>query len=212
MMRPPRANTVDKAPPPYTSVTGSGRPENVPPRHRPSRSQEEALRARKPGARSRPAGELDIFADPSEPSSRRRVRRNSESSVMSRSSRKLLDPEEEKKRAERRRRERRHRERDAKDGKSRKPDRKLDIIDKLDVTSIYGTGCEYFSIGLSTAVLTLNSIPSRRTIRCLQPTPEQARQSPSSNASFPQGFLEQWPGRWRAIEQAPRSCYLPGTK
>lgn len=71
------------------------------------------------------------------------MRRNSDSSVVSRSSRKLLDPEEEKKRAERRRRERRHRERDAKDGKSKKPDRKLDIIDKLDVTSIYGTGCEY---------------------------------------------------------------------
>jgi hypothetical protein len=58
--------------------------------------------------------------------------------------RKPLDPEEEKKRQERRRRERerRHREREGKDPKSRKPDRKLDIIDKLDVTSIYGTGCK----------------------------------------------------------------------
>lgn len=53
-----------------------------------------------------------------------------------------LDPEEEKKRQERRRRERRHREREGKEGRSKKPDRKLDIIDKLDVTSIYGTGCE----------------------------------------------------------------------
>lgn len=149
MRPPPRANTVDKMPPPYTSVAGSSRGENVPPpgasRHKPSRSTEEALRARKPKPRPA-AGELDIFADPSESSSsRRRVRRNSDSSVVSRSSRKLLDPEEEKKRAERRRRERRHRERDAKDGKSKKPDRKLDIIDKLDVTSIYGTGCEYFN-------------------------------------------------------------------
>ncbi|TVY14204.1 Protein PAL1, partial [Lachnellula arida] len=140
-MRPPGRSNTDRLPPPYTAVVGSGRSENVPPRHRPSRSQEEALRARKPGAKPRPAGELDIFADPTESSSsRRRVRRNSDSSVISKASRKLLDPEEEKKRSERRRRERRHRERDAKDGKARKPDRKLDIIDKLDVTSIYGTG------------------------------------------------------------------------
>lgn len=69
------------------------------------------------------------------------MRRNSDSSV---ADRKPLDPEEEKKRQERKRRERerRHREREGKDPKSRKPDRKLDIIDKLDVTSIYGTGCK----------------------------------------------------------------------
>jgi hypothetical protein len=68
------------------------------------------------------------------------MRRNSDSSVADRK----LDPEEEKKRQERKRRERerRHRERAEKDPKSRKPDRKLDIIDKLDVTSIYGTGCK----------------------------------------------------------------------
>lgn len=152
-MRPPpaRSNTGDKLPPPYSSV---GRGENVPPRapigHRPSRSQEEAMRARRaaPGSSSRPvkpSGELDIFADPTESTKKsdgRRVRRNSESSIMERSA-KLLDPEEEKKRQERRRRERRHREGSSKDGsKSKKPDRKLDIIDKLDVTSIYGTGCE----------------------------------------------------------------------
>lgn len=81
---------------------------------------------------------------------------------MSKSSRKLLDPEEEKKRAERRRRERRHRERDTKDGKSsKKPDRKLDIIDKLDVTSIYGTGCEYFHPLIQNTALIRRSIPSR---------------------------------------------------
>lgn len=83
------------------------------------------------------------------------MRRNSDSSVVSRSSRKLLDPEEEKKRSERRRRERRHREREAKDGKSKKPDRKLDIIDKLDVTSIYGTGCEYFDCFFLTLLIIL---------------------------------------------------------
>lgn len=86
----------------------------------------------------------DIFADPprnvgSRPP--RRPRRNSESSVMDQGS-KLLDVDD----AEKRRRERRHRERDArskdKDGKPRssRRDRRLDIIDKLDVTSIYGTG------------------------------------------------------------------------
>ncbi|TAQ84653.1 hypothetical protein B7494_g7032 [Chlorociboria aeruginascens] len=126
-------------PPSYASATGS-RTENIPPRgsHRPSRSREEALRARKAAGSSkpRPSEELDIFADPAESSTSRarRVRRNSESSVMDRSG-KPLDPEEEKKRQERRRRRR-----DGKDSKSRKPDRKLDVIDKLDVTSIYGTG------------------------------------------------------------------------
>jgi hypothetical protein len=54
---------------------------------------------------------------------------------------KALDPVEEKKRQDRRRRERRHREREAlRDPKNKKPSRKLDIIDQLDATSIYGTG------------------------------------------------------------------------
>ncbi len=110
------------------------------------------MRARKAGtgsstSRSRQTEELNIFADPKETSSPRKTdsrrpgRRNSESSLSERP----VDLEEEKKRRERRHRERerRHRERDAKDPKSKKPDRKLDIIDKLDVTSIYGPGCEY---------------------------------------------------------------------
>ena len=145
---PPRSNTGDKLPPPYSATT---RGENVrprgPPGHRPTLSQEEAMRARRAAAstsKSRPTGELDIFADPVESPKKSdggRVRRNSESSV---ADRKPLDPEEEKKRQERRRRERRHREREGGSSKSRKPDRKLDVIDKLDVTSIYGTGCEYW--------------------------------------------------------------------
>ncbi|CZT03321.1 uncharacterized protein RAG0_10118 [Rhynchosporium agropyri] len=149
---PPRSNTGDKVASQYTA-----RGENVPPRgpprgpagHRQSRSQEEAMRARRlagGSSSSKPAPSqqnLDIFADPVDSStarrldSTRRVRRNSESSV---AERKSLSPEEEKRRQERKRRERRdRRERDSKDPK-RKPDRKLDIIDKLDVTSIYGTG------------------------------------------------------------------------
>ena len=103
-------------------------------------------------SRPRQTGELNIFADPSDTSPRksdtRRVRRNSDSSVVSRNSR-LLDPEEEKRRQERRRRERRHRDR--REGK--KPDRKLDIIDKLDVTSIYGTGCKSSELDFSHSLL-----------------------------------------------------------
>lgn len=155
----PKSNTMRPPPPPPSkNAPTAPRTENVPPRgsghgHRPSRSQEEAMRARRlvanGGSRSKPSQDLDIFADPSENSPRkngeaRRVRRNSDSSVVDKHQ-KPLSPEEEKARQERRRRdrERRHRERDSKDGgKPRKPDRKLDIIDQLDATSIYGTGCK----------------------------------------------------------------------
>lgn len=107
------------------------------------------MRARKvaPGSFSRPrppTGELNIFADPSESgkSTERRVRRNSESSIGDRNGKPTEPDDEEKKRQDRRRRERRHREA-GKDQKNRKPDRKLDIIDQLDATSIYGTGREF---------------------------------------------------------------------
>lgn len=55
---------------------------------------------------------------------------------------KLLDADDEKRRRERRRREREARHRDGKSSRSKKPHYQLDIIDKLDVTSIYGTGSE----------------------------------------------------------------------
>lgn len=149
-------------PPPYTStdkdVAGparSARTENIPPSrggpmHRPTRSQEEAMRARRaatgaPGKPRAPNGEPNIFADPESPrkSGERRARRNSDSSLMDRNG-KPIDPEEEKKRQERRRRERRHREREREAGKDPKsrPKGRLDIIDQLDATSIYGTGRE----------------------------------------------------------------------
>ena len=80
-----------------------------------------------------PKAELDIFADPSDPKRVRdksHRRRNSESSVRDKGP---LDPEE-----ERKRRERKHR-----DSRTRtKQQKRLDVIDKLDVTSIYGTGCK----------------------------------------------------------------------
>lgn len=116
------------------------------PAHRPSRSQEERQRLRSGDqSRSKPQG-LDIFADPSESERYRRLRRNSESSIAGRSD-KLLDPDD-----ERRRRERRHREREARHrgegrrpqtARPKKPSQRLDIIDQLDVTSIYGTGCKW---------------------------------------------------------------------
>lgn len=64
-----------------------------------------------------------------------------------------MDPEEERRRRERRRREReaRHRDgkpRDGKSSRSKKANYHMDIIDKLDVTSIYGTGSELSSISL----------------------------------------------------------------
>ncbi|KAJ5211351.1 Pal1 cell morphology [Penicillium cf. griseofulvum] len=109
--------------------------------NRPSRERSE-----RPPGRSAPKMKdpLDIFADPptlsqtAKDKAPRRPRRNSESSVMDRSS-KLLDLDDDEKRRRERRREREGR---SKDGKSRsgRKDRRLDIIDKLDVTSIYGTG------------------------------------------------------------------------
>jgi hypothetical protein len=139
---------------------------------------------RPPGrsATSKEKDPLDIFADPPTSSQAkdrapRRPRRNSESSVMDRGS-KLLDVDDD----ERRRRERRHREREgrSKDGKSRssRKDRRLDIIDKLDVTSIYGTGSKclgllFFSflsflLRVCNSYTNHNSVPPRWSVRCLQ--------------------------------------------
>lgn len=148
--RPSRPN------PPNRAFTDHGnRKENQvprgPPTHRPSRSQEQTngiKRVPVPNGGngiSRPRQEeLDIFADgnggPQVRSPERRVRRNSDSSVMDRKS---ID--DEKRKQERRRRKEREAQ-DLKDGKvPKKPSRKLDIIDQLDATSIFGTGCEYNS-------------------------------------------------------------------
>lgn len=50
---------------------------------------------------------------------------------------KAMDSEEEKRRRERR-------NRDGKSRSKRPPGHRLDVIDKLDVTSIFGTGCKFF--------------------------------------------------------------------
>ena len=138
-----------RPPPPYTTRNGvNGKNENVPPRphgrmpqlrHQPTRSAGEDERRRVGHGRPRgpPPGERNIFDDPPDRLRERRPRRNSESSAVERSS-KLLDPEDDKRRHERRRREARHREH--RSHKTKGPSRRMDIIDKLDVTSIYGTG------------------------------------------------------------------------
>ncbi|KAF1829015.1 Pal1-domain-containing protein [Decorospora gaudefroyi] len=116
--------------------------------HRPSRSDEERRmrEASRGPPRPRPRGPPDTSRPPphlTSPDGRenRRPRRNSESSVIDRSS---LDLHEERRRRERRR-ERDERAKDGKDGKDSKSGGKrvrrpqgLDLIDKLDVTGIYG--------------------------------------------------------------------------
>lgn len=77
----------------------------------------------------------DIFAPSPEKNENRRPRRNSESST--------IDIKE----SERRRRERKAREqdlgkKDARPSRHRKPNHQVDLIDKLDVTGIYGPGSE----------------------------------------------------------------------
>lgn len=144
---------------PSTSYRPLG-PENIPPPfkdrttpsgHRPSRSQEEDQQRMHNGERPRapPPPGVDIFADPPEVGRHRRPRRNSESSVADKSG-KLSDLDEWRKR------ERRHRDREARHkgdaqtrpqtAKPRKPNQRLDLIDQLDVTSIYGTGCRHTSM------------------------------------------------------------------
>ncbi|KAL5091162.1 hypothetical protein Trisim1_003476 [Trichoderma cf. simile WF8] len=115
--------------------TASGRAAE---KHRPTRSQEEQLRARKPpppGSKApapKPTTRPSLLDDsPPRKPSQRRPRRNSDSSVMDFDSKTLTA--EEKRIIEARRRQ--HSK-----SKSTRPSRKMDIIDQLDATSIYGTG------------------------------------------------------------------------
>jgi hypothetical protein len=132
------------------------RPENVPPGRqgdrregprRPHPNREPSKEGSGPRDPSKPL--IDVFADPqSGPKSRShrsRPRRNSDSSLMERPA-KPLDPEEEKRRRERRHREREARHKDGKPRSKRGPSYRLDVIDKLDVTSIYGAGCKFANL------------------------------------------------------------------
>jgi hypothetical protein len=132
-----------RAPPPRPAPNRSATDSRG--QHRPSRSDEEERRMRD-GPRGPPRPRGPPGSRPPRPSSRdrrdrdrdhRRPRRNSESSIIDRGS---LDADEERRRRQRRRE---REERAAKDGKSssqrkvRRP-QGLDLIDKLDVTGIYG--------------------------------------------------------------------------
>ncbi|RYP75193.1 hypothetical protein DL771_002518 [Monosporascus sp. 5C6A] len=119
--------------PPGGSGPGARRGENIPPRdslgphrsHRPTRSQEEALRARKPQGAPKEQSLVDSPPRRSVP----RPRRNSDTSIL----------EIEKPLTEEEKRKRKERERRLREQKTR-PNRKVDIIDKLDATGIYGGG------------------------------------------------------------------------
>ncbi|KAL1638917.1 hypothetical protein SLS58_008502 [Diplodia intermedia] len=126
----PNGASFPRPPGPSRSGTAPGRPPRPDDDHR-----RNASGSRAPPRRPPPREELDIFKSPGR-GENRRPRRNSESSIMDKTS-----MEEERRRRERRHRERKEREsgrttRD-KDGKVRKP-RGLDLIDKLDVSGIYG--------------------------------------------------------------------------
>lgn len=136
-----KAQSPNRGPrPPFN---GPPRRENMPPRpfgrpttsHRPTPSDERRQREKPRG----PPGEFDIFADPPGPhrGERRRPRRNSESSVRDKLSL-PLNAEDEKRRRERKNKD------GKKSSKSKQPSRRLDLIDRLDVTSIYGTGRKFF--------------------------------------------------------------------
>lgn len=144
-----RLTLTDSPPLASARTTRAPRSENVPPPlNGPSgnvlaQSQEGRARARTNGKPRGAAHNPDIFADPQDASkSQRKPRRNSDSSIID----KKTSPEEERKRRERRAREK---GRDIKSGTSsssgrpKKPSHRLDVIDKLDVTSIYGMGCGF---------------------------------------------------------------------
>ncbi|KAF6827679.1 mucin-1 [Colletotrichum plurivorum] len=135
MNRPPGPPGRDNVPPP-------GRRGPPPPGHRPSRSQEEAMRQRRmQGNASISSGPPRPPGPPGSPQRRpqeRRPRRNSDSSLLIDIEKPLT--EEEKKAKEARRRERERRAKEGKDKDPKKPSRRIDIIDQLDATSIYGTG------------------------------------------------------------------------
>lgn len=70
-----------------------------------------------------------------------------------------MDPEAEKRRRERRLKESKEGKEGKSSSKSKAAARKLDIIDKLDVTSIYGTGREFFDNCIGKPRLKIFSVP-----------------------------------------------------
>lgn len=104
------------------------------PSHKPTRSQEEARRARKMegGGSRRPDGPSQSPHKRPERRPRPRPRRNSDSSLLIDIEKPLTEEEKKARDARRRERERRHR--------PTRPSRKVDLIDQLDMTGVYGPG------------------------------------------------------------------------
>lgn len=154
--------------------------------HRPSHSGEDGRRVPRPSRgphprRNGPSEELDIFASPDKQRESRRARRNSESSILEKSS--LTE-------AERKRRQMRHREREARSrdsrvsnsSKTREGDKKgdskekdpkdpskrrrkprgMDLIDQLDQTGIYGAGCKLITFHIFSPFSKLRHISTGR--------------------------------------------------
>lgn len=124
-----------------------------PPRHRPTRSQDATRRATIEQALAQEP--VNIFATPPKQEGESRSRRNSESSVLEakQDARRVKD-------ATRRRGDSKPTNPKTRDARGGKPPKKLnpqmDVIDKLDVTSMWGAGCEYMlSHVRSSAQLTL---------------------------------------------------------
>ena len=91
-----------------------------------------------------------MFADPPDARRTRRPRRNSDSSLVDKSEKRASSAERKREWARKADVERRQLREARRDGgiprpmtasKAMKPSKRLDIIDQLDVTSIYGTGC-----------------------------------------------------------------------
>ncbi|KAL7621550.1 hypothetical protein AAE478_008875 [Parahypoxylon ruwenzoriense] len=177
---------------------GSSRGENHPPRgrgpppsssHRPTRSQEEALRARKLSAANE--GKL-IDVSPPRKTTDRRLRRNSDSSIIEKP---LTEEEKKLRELKRREREKRHR-----DGKDKQRGRKLDIIDQLDATSIYGTGLFHHDGPFDACNPHRNRKGSRR-------APMQAFAKDSANNSIGgSGPLNQRPDHAQFMGQEPHDA------
>ncbi|KAM3549280.1 hypothetical protein MY1884_008811 [Beauveria asiatica] len=132
---------MERRAPPTRSGEKSG-PQPLPnmQKHRPTKSQEEALKAKRQAQGSQPGSSRSPQRKP-----QRRPRRNSESSIMGFDIKPITD--EERRMIEEKRREKDKLRREAREGKDKgrsgKPSRRIDIIDQLDATSIYGTGRKY---------------------------------------------------------------------
>ncbi|OAA48569.1 Pal1 cell morphology protein [Metarhizium rileyi] len=155
------ALTAQRRPSDQSLAARSGKPQPDD-RHRPTKSQEEASKLRRPA--QGPGSALQSGASRSPQKKQvRRQRRNSDSSVMDFNAQPITAEEmkiiEEHRMRDRQRREKAAREKESREkevregresrdkeregkgrSKSGRPSRRMDIIDQLDATSIYGTG------------------------------------------------------------------------